>query len=377
MRPSDPDFEFLATLDILYVEDEPQVREQAVQFLRRRCRSVTEAGDGREGLAAFQARRHDLVVTDVLMPAMDGLEMAQAIRLLDPKVPILVMTAFDRPEYLLRSIEVGIDRYVLKPVQAEKFHKALGPCARLLRAERELAREQERIQFRHEAAMGLLAGGMAHDFNNLIQSIMASVSLAQVACERGQDPLPSIRTAESCFAQAGELSQRLRLIYSAQDADLEVGPLEPLVQAQVQGALEGTGCAAEFRLTAPLPPVRHHRARLGRVFAILAENAAEAMDRGGTLTVTGEPVTLDAQTPLPLPPGDYVHLAFRDAGRGIPEALLPSIFEPYVSTKPRGSARGTGLGLAVGHAILNQHRGALTAESAPGAGATFHIYLPV
>ena len=128
---------------------------------------------------------------------------------------------------------------------------------------------------------------------------------------------------------------------------------------------------------APLPPVRHHRARLGRVFAILAENAAEAMDRGGTLTVTGEPVTLDAQTPLPLPPGDYVHLAFRDAGRGIPEALLPSIFEPYVSTKPRGSARGTGLGLAVGHAILNQHRGALTAESAPGAGATFHIYLPV
>jgi len=371
-----PDFEFLATLEILYVEDEPQVREQAAQFLRRRCRRVTEAGDGREGLAAFQARRPDLVVTDVLMPGMDGLEMAQAIRRLDPKVPIVVMTAFDRPEYLMRSIEFGIDRYVLKPVQADTFHQALGHCARLLRAERELAREQERIQARHDEAMGLLAGGMAHDFNNLMQAIMASIGLAQAACARGLDPLPGIQAAEACFGQAGELSRRLRLIYSARDAALEAGSLEPLVEAQVRAALAGTGCTAEFRFAAPLPPVRHHRAQLGRVFAILAENAAEAMGPSGTLTVTGETVTLDARARLPLPPGDYVHLAFRDAGRGIPADLLPAIFEPYASTKPRSSVRGTGLSLAVGHAILAQHHGALTAESDPGAGATFHIYLP-
>lgn len=100
------------------------------------------------------------------------------------------------------------------------------------------------------------------------------------------------------------------------------------------------------------------------------------MGPSGTLTVTGETVTLDARARLPLPPGDYVHLAFRDAGRGIPADLLPAIFEPYASTKPRSSVRGTGLSLAVGHAILAQHHGALTAESDPGAGATFHIYLP-
>ncbi|QEM69187.1 hypothetical protein FO488_14135 [Geobacter sp. FeAm09] len=116
--------------------------------------------------------------------------------------------------------------------------------------------------------------------------------------------------------------------------------------------------------------------QMERTFANLTHNAVEAMPHGGTVRVEGENVTLGEQDTLSLPAGEYVHLAFHDTGIGIPPENLPRIFDPYFTTKEMGSQKGMGLSLALCHSIIRKHKGAITAESTPGKGTTFHIYLP-
>lgn len=121
---------WLAGATLLYVEDDAEALEVTGEFLRRRVGTLVTAPDGALGLEAFRASRPSIVVTDIRMPVLDGLAMAEGIRGLDAGVPIIVTTAFERPEYLARSIAIGIDHYVLKPVQGHLLDFALRTCAR-------------------------------------------------------------------------------------------------------------------------------------------------------------------------------------------------------------------------------------------------------
>lgn len=136
----------LRSLDVLYVEDDDEVRDQLAHFLGRRVGRLHLASNGAEGLEVFRKHRPDLVITDILMPVMDGLAMADAIRTEDDRTPIIVTTAFERQDYMLRSIEAGIDKYVIKPVRPDQLIGALEKCASALHAGI-LAREsQERYR---------------------------------------------------------------------------------------------------------------------------------------------------------------------------------------------------------------------------------------
>ena len=381
MTPSEEDRAHLATLKVLYVEDEPFVREQTARFLERRVGTLLLAEDGQKGLATYVAERPHLVVTDVMMPQMDGLAMAAAIRALDPSVPIVVLTAFEKAEYMRRAIELRVDQYVLKPARAEDLDAALGLCAHALRADQVLASrqrlERELVEARHEEAMGLLAGGMAHDYNNLLQTIMSAVFLAGDACRTGGDARPYLEAAESTLAHARELSRRLDLLVRRREADLREGPVAPLVRGAVCAALEATGCTVEFDLPDDLPLVRRHEQHLEGVFASITRNAVEAMDGVGTLAVHGTVVAVTDGEGLPLTPGRYLRLTFVDSGLGIAPDFLPKVFEPYASTKNRSSQKGVGLSLAIAHSILQLHRGSLTVESEPGRGTRVHVHVPI
>ena len=127
------DVQFLSSLTVLYVEDDAETRTLTGVYLGRRVGKLLTATDGAEGLAVFQAEGARIVITDIRMPKLDGLAMAQEIRRLDPSVPMVVTTAFEEAEYLDRSIRIGIDHYVLKPIPADRLAFALLTCARRLR----------------------------------------------------------------------------------------------------------------------------------------------------------------------------------------------------------------------------------------------------
>ncbi len=142
-------------------------------------------------------------------------------------------------------------------------------------------------------------------------------------------------------------------------------------------ALAGSAVAVTYDLPPEEVHLRFNQGHLRQAFGHLAANAREAMQDQGTLRVSGAREALPAGNLLRLPPGDYLHLAFADTGRGIAPELLPLIFDPYFSTKERFSQKGLGLGLALSRIILQHHGGAIEAESEPGRGAAFHVYLPV
>ena len=126
---------YLKTLTVLYVEDDADTREQFSDFLRRSVGTLIAAENGADGLEAFQKETPDIVVTDILMPKMDGLTMAQEILRIMPSVPIIIVAVFEQTDFMLRAINLGIEKYVTKPVNSYQLYESLLNCAYRLRTE--------------------------------------------------------------------------------------------------------------------------------------------------------------------------------------------------------------------------------------------------
>jgi signal transduction histidine kinase len=141
-------------------------------------------------------------------------------------------------------------------------------------------------------------------------------------------------------------------------------------------ALTIAGSKLRVDLPPELPEVPHDAELLGRAFEQLAQNAHEATGGSGVLSVAGKPRHLVEGEVPPLIAGEYLELTFLDTGPGIRPEILPRVFDPYFSTKPRGAVRGMGLGLSLCLAIVRKHRGHVTASSPGAGGALFTVLLP-
>jgi YesN/AraC family two-component response regulator len=123
-------------VSVLYVEDEPVTRSTIAAMLERQITTVLQAGNGREGLESFQAHRPEVVVTDIRMPVMSGLDMAREIKALAPRTHVIVTTAHNDTEFFLDAIDIGIDQYVLKPVDRDRLFAAIRKSQEVLSLER-------------------------------------------------------------------------------------------------------------------------------------------------------------------------------------------------------------------------------------------------
>jgi len=135
-------------VSVLYVEDEAVARQALSPPLERRVRELLTAENGAAGLALFRERRPDIVITDITMPVMSGLAMIRGIRACDAATPVIVTTAYGDTGYLIESIEIGVDRYIMKPIDHEKLFAALAQCAAVVTAARDAKRyheERERL----------------------------------------------------------------------------------------------------------------------------------------------------------------------------------------------------------------------------------------
>jgi len=138
------DLQYLKTLTVLYVEDDNELREELASYLGRLVGRLFTGHNGAVGLEIFREQHPQMVITDILMPVMQGLEMAAEIRKFDEDVPIVVITAFEQIDYLKRSIEIGVDKYVTKPIVIGRLQAALLSCAHRLRIEEQLVLHWQR-----------------------------------------------------------------------------------------------------------------------------------------------------------------------------------------------------------------------------------------
>lgn len=235
---------------------------------------------------------------------------------------------------------------------------------------------QELAKIEKLESVGILAGGIAHDFNNLLQGILGNITIAKLQGISAEQRLQWLNSAEKACEMAHELTQRLIVFSEGGDPIKCPVRLDVLLRDAVGLAVAGSAVLAEFAFPEATPLIDLDPGQLRQVFRNLALNAREAMPSGGGLLITVRYITVGNQDTLALPSGPYAEILFRDTGPGISAEALGKIFDPYYSTKDRGSEKGTGLGLTISEAIVRKHGGRITVESEPGRGTTFHIYLP-
>ena len=378
MSVSKQDQDYLKKLTVLYVEDEKDSREQLTEFLRRPVGTLITATNGIEGLEAFIKHQPHIVLTDILMPGMDGLTMAKKIKEINPMVPVVVITAFEQTDYLMRAINIGISKYVTKPVNSYMLFENLLECAHLLRAEEQLSlqhqHEIQRLEMKHNETMSILSNGIANDFNNLLQAILESMPLIRLSADdMGRHYIDMI---EQYTNEANVLAERLNTLGNDTVTRMKSGQLIPLIKRIIEKGIKDSAVTCSFDCQGKLPNIKFADYMLQQAFESLVENSMESMPSGGTLHLEAKMAAVSEHDALLLTPGNYLHLSLSDTGAGISPTDLPKIFDPYFTTKGKDTQKGKGLSLAICHTIIIKHGGFINAESVVGKGTTFHIWLP-
>ncbi len=223
-------------------------------------------------------------------------------------------------------------------------------------------------------SVGILAGGIAHDFNNILTGIMGNINLARGKIDGAHPAYPLLEAAENAATRATKLTQQLLTFSKGGEPIIEALSLSELVRESADFTLTGSGIACRIDQDVELWAAVVDKGQVGQVVQNIVLNARQAMPEGGTIHILCENY-IKSETAIELQalsPGDYLRLIIRDEGVGIPTELLEKIFDPYFSTKQEGS----GLGMAVTHAIIRKHRGHIECHSTIGQGTTFTIYLP-
>ena len=249
------------------------------------------------------------------------------------------------------------------------------------RAEEEKRRlEAQLVRAQRMEAMGTLAGGVAHDFNNILAAIVGYVELTMLDVAEVTKVKHNLEEVLRASKRARDLVNQILAFSRQSQHELKPVEITPIVKETLK------------LLRASLPStieIRHHvepltgaieadPTQIHQVLMNLCTNAAHAMgEEGGLLEVSVTKVDVDASTTplnLEIDPGPYLRISVRDTGHGMTSEVLERIFDPYFTTKDKG--KGTGLGLAVVHGIVISHKGGICAESEPGTGTCFHVYFP-
>jgi PAS domain S-box-containing protein len=245
-------------------------------------------------------------------------------------------------------------------------------------SERALLERQLR-QAQKMEAIGQLAAGVAHDFNNILTVIQGHAGLMQQKMDSGSPQLKSVEQITRAAARAATLIRQLLMFSRKQVMQFQHLDLNDNLRNAIKmlERLVGEHVQIDFRPQSPIPAIHADSSMLEQIAMNLAVNARDAMPNGGRLSITTSLETIH-RAPTPMDPerrdGEYLCLTFRDTGMGMDTQVLSRIFEPFFTTKAVG--QGTGLGLSTVFGIVRQHQGWLEVESKPNQGTTFRIYFP-
>lgn len=259
-------------------------------------------------------------------------------------------------------------------------HREHGKLIGLLGFARDLTErkqiEEELLLMKKFESVGVLARGLAHDFNNILSVIASNASLAQLYVEPGGKVAELLTKIEEVSQQARTLTSRLIDLATTANSHRQPTDISRVLMETTNYVLAGSSVIGCFKIAPDLWPVVVDKDQIRQVLTILILNAREAMSDGGTLTVSADNVAATHDLSRPLESREYVKITLQDQGKGIPVQYLERIFDPYFSTKTMGTQKGMGLGLAIARSIVQRHNGRISVRSQPGVGTVFSVYLP-
>jgi signal transduction histidine kinase len=414
---------------ILIVDDEAKNRKLLAALLAPEGYATQDAANGDEAMALISLRAPDLILLDIMMPGIDGYELAGKLKSnqATSHIPIIMVTSLTDRNARVAGLAAGVEEFLSKPVDRTELWlrvrnllrlKALGDLLQNHKSdlERQVAtrtasleqtneqlREQMRLREaaeielrsaqKHEA-VGRLASGIAHEINTPIQYITDSVHflgsafVSLLAVIDAAEPAKSAAPDSDLDFLREEVPRSVERIIEGTQLVAEIvramkdfahpGAVE-MTPSDINRVLETTLLIArnEYKHVATvdlqcgdIPAVSCNVAELSQVFLNLIVNAAHALADGGRDCATGR-ITIRTQRV-----GEWVEIHIEDNGCGIPEALLTKIYDPFFTTKEVG--RGSGQGLAIARSIVvDKHHGRIGVLSAPTVGTCFTLRLPV
>jgi PAS domain S-box-containing protein len=488
-------------VSVLCVDDEPVNLDILKLILASRIDTMYVATNGQEGYDLFLEHRPDIVMSDLVMPEIDGLDMSRMIRAIDPKVPIILLTGCIAIDSLIKAIDNGITQFLPKPILKDNLLNAIARCYETIDLERRFKKEHERAQLLASAlehsttaiiildsdgtvehlnlasrlmygwsseamlgrsllscdtspglhrlvgsalattepgsgeieiswhtgenssamatispfgstqsdlkylisleditekksteahllrtqkleSLGVLAGGVAHNFNNILTAIIGNTSLAMMKLSEDSPALKFLKNIEISAIRAADIAKQM-LDYSGKGAimlaQINLNDLLKNMQDMLEVPVPKT-VAITFAPAETLRLVSGDAAQLRQVVMNLVINAAEAIDTVGTGTIRistgsmecGKAYLATCWYDNSATVGEYVFIEVSDSGCGMDKETIAKLFDPFYTTK----FTGRGLGMAAVLGIVRWHNGAIHISSKPGAGSTFRILLP-
>ena len=368
-------------LHILHLEDDLEDAELVQSALKAEgitC-AATCVHNRQDFVAALERGGIDLILSDFSLPAFDGLSAIATARAGWPDLPVILVSGTLGEELAVDSLKSGATDYVLKD---HLFR--LAPAVR--RAMQDVEERDERrrleaqiIEAQKMEVIGLLASGVAHDFNNILAVIIGYSDL--MASDLGPDSPLQKYTEEIRHAseRAAGLTRQLLVFCRKQtvvpavlDLNVVVKDLDKMLRRLIDENIEMTIIPGK-----QIGRVKADSGHVGQVLMNLVVNARDAMPAGGRLTIATSNATLAdsyADTHPGVIPGDYVMLSVTDTGTGMTDEVKAHLFEAFFTTKPKG--KGTGLGLTTCQTIMQQSGGHIGVVSEVGRGTTFKVYFP-
>lgn len=369
-----------APLRLLLIEDDPADASLAEAMLARANAAAewTQAARLADVNFGSVAGWADCILTDLGLPDGQGLDVVRTILRRAPGVPVVVISGNSDQDMALAAVREGAQDFVIKGrFDAPLLAKTVRYAVERKRLERELEQAQQL------ARLGGLAGGIAHHFNNLLGVILNSADFVADALDGApsadtgywQEARGDVRRIQHAGRRAAELT-RLLTVFAEQDmARAELLILNDVIvrtRALLVSRL-GPGITLDLDLTTDLRPVRIDQGHIQQLLASLADNARDAISGPGCVVIS----TANEEAGPPEgagPPRSWVRVQVRDCGPGIGEGVIGRVFDPFFTTKKPGE--GTGLGLAVAHAIVTRWGGRIELGSRPGAGTTVTMLFP-
>jgi signal transduction histidine kinase len=400
---------------VLIAEDEPVSRHLLQTYLQQWGHQVVAAPDGAAAWRLFQESDFPLVLSDWVMPEMDGLELIRHIRgrPSGAYVYIILLTARALKQDVIEGLEAGANDFVTKPFDRGELRVRLRAGERIIELEQALAAQNRAlreaqaalVQTEKLASLGQLAAGMAHEINNPIAYVANNLAVlrrdvpaALQVLDKYREGLGPLRgAAPDVAAEAERMEQEIDLPYirdslsrlfersldglrrvrdivtnlrdfaRLDEADFKEADLNAALRSTLEIAgheIKKNAIQLQTQF-AQLPPILCHPGKVNQVFLNVLLNAVQASAPGGAVEVRTRPDEASGG----------VAIEVQDNGHGIKAEYLPHIFDPFFTTKPVG--QGTGLGLSVSYGIVRDHGGSIDVDSEVGRGTLFRIRLPL
>lgn len=352
-------------IKLLYVEDDRNLREQVTIFFKNLTDQLYIAQNGLVGLEMFKTHQPDIVVTDVQMPEMNGIEMIEAIQKINPETLIIVTTAFNEIELLTALIDLGVDTYIKKPIEYKTFHGTLLKLGKMVKAKKEIEDKNMMIlQQARLAGMGEILSQIAHHWRQPLNVLALNVQEVKMVKDEGELTNEFIdEFVERSSEVIQSMSSTINTFYGF--SNQTKGSTEFNVKEAVQSSLALCGqLLSENRISYELhidDTLTAHNDRysfqqaLHNIITNSIESIMEKEEVQGRISITAD---YDSKASL--------RIDIADNGGGIVVEPIERIYEPYYTTK--GPQSGKGLGLYVTRMIVQRHLNGTISSSAGREG---------